>query len=155
MMTKRRTYGAGLWVLAAITLAAGLLALGVLTRPAEAAFPGLNGRILFTSERTGDVEIYATDRDGTLQSNLTNDPRYDIDPAISPDGKKVVFRRSNSGDDDIYIMDSDGSDQKVLVGRPGYDGQPSFSPDGSKIAFVSMRDSLRETTRPARSTLWT
>src|SRR5215208_5231444 len=109
-MTKRRTFGAGLWVLAAITLAAGLLALGVLTRPAEAAFPGHNGRILFTSERTGDVEIYATDQDGTPQSNLTNDPTYDIDPAISPDGKKdgarMAFVSNRDGNPELYVMDA-------------------------------------------------
>jgi hypothetical protein len=53
----------GLAVMAA--LVAGILVLMTLIDPAEAPFPGANGRIAFTSNRTGNFEIFQINPDGS------------------------------------------------------------------------------------------
>ena len=55
MMTTHKTRV--LWVLVLATLAAIAMLAGL--RPAEAAFPGVNGKIVFSSDRT--IREYARD----------------------------------------------------------------------------------------------
>ena len=80
-------------------------------------------------------DIYSADADGSNARRLTDDPKYDAEPVVSRDGKRIVFGSQREGDFDIYIMNSDGTDQRRLTDRVGYDGGPWFSPDGSKIVW--------------------
>ncbi len=49
--------------------------------PAEAAFPGKNGKIAFTSARDGNDEIYIMNADGGSQTRLTFDEASDSAPS--------------------------------------------------------------------------
>jgi Tol biopolymer transport system component len=55
-------------------------------------------------------EIWAVNRDGSGDTNLTNDPSYDMGPSWSPDGSEITFTstRARTDDDptrtDIYAM---------------------------------------------------
>lgn len=80
-------------------------------------------------------DIYMSNADRTDLKRLTNNPEYDAEAIVSPDGKKIVFTSKKHGDLDIYIMDSDGSNIKRLTDRFGYDGGPWFSPDGKRIVW--------------------
>ena len=62
-------------------------------RPAEAAFPGVNGKIAFGRDLPENLEIFAMDPDGNGQTNLTNDVGADYFPAGSPDGRSIAFTR--------------------------------------------------------------
>ena len=53
---------------------------------------GPDGRIVFTSVRDGDMEIYSMNGDGSDVRRLTNRPGPDGGPWFSPDGKQIVFR---------------------------------------------------------------
>ncbi len=53
-------------------------------------------KIVFVSDRDGNNEIYIMNADGTDQTNLTCNTRWDDAPQFSPDGKKIVFQ---SGDE--------------------------------------------------------
>jgi hypothetical protein len=70
-------------LLMAITLA---ILVATLARPAEAAFPGVNGKIAFKSSRItadnpqGDYEIYSMKPDGTEIKPLTSNNWSDSDP---------------------------------------------------------------------------
>ncbi len=57
---------------------------------------GPDGRIVFTSVRDGDMEIYSMNGDGSDVRRLTNRPGPDGGPWFSPDGKQIVFRGSPS-----------------------------------------------------------
>ena len=116
----------------------------VTTKPAEAAFPGENGRITFSSNRDGDFEIFTVRPDGTGVKQLTKNKLDDFSSAFSPDGKKIVFMRDvllSDGirDREIFVMNADGTGERRLTFSSGDDADPTFSPDG-KIAFVSDRD---------------
>ena len=112
--------------------------------PALAAFPGMNGKVAFESNRDGNVEIYVMNGDGSGQTNLTNNPAADDDPAFSPDGTKIAFASARAGNREIYVVNADGTNLTRLTNHPADDIQPAFSPDGTKIAFSSNRDGNRD-----------
>lgn len=114
-----------------------LLAL-IVIRPTEAAFPGTNGEIVFTSDRAGgDYEIYAANSDGTSPRRLTFHTGYDLDPAWSPTGKIVFARYSGSAGEALYTMNASGGNLRRVV-RFAYD--PAWSPNGSRIVYHSGGD---------------
>lgn len=80
-------------------------------------------------------DIYIADVDGSHAKRLTDNPKYDAEPVVSPDGKQIVFGSQRDGDFDIYSMNSDGTNVRRLTDRVGYDGGPWFSPDGTKVVW--------------------
>ena len=94
------------------------------------------GRIVFTSLRDGNAEIYVMDVDGGNQENLTNHPADDRQPDWSPDGTKIAFVSSrDGGGSQIHVMDADGKNVIRLTDVPGGKRDPDWSPDGRQIAF--------------------
>ncbi|HYP00671.1 MAG TPA: hypothetical protein VER76_10815, partial [Pyrinomonadaceae bacterium] len=63
-------------------------------------------RLVFTSDRDGNAEIYSKSGDNSPQINLTNNPARDDCPVLSPDGTRIAFARDSAN---IYVMNSDGS----------------------------------------------
>jgi Tol biopolymer transport system component len=126
--------------------ALALLLLAMLTpvlAPARAVVPGATGRIAFTSNRTGDFEIYAMNADGSGVTRLTDARGEDREPAWSPDGTKIVFvsyggtAEGSSGD--IMLMNADGTGLTNLTRFSGLDDEPAWSPDGTKIVWRTNR----------------
>jgi len=143
--TTMKALAVSLLVLAMMT--ASLLAP---TRAQASAFPGKNGKIVFTSDRTtgtgvnnpeGDLEIFTMNPDGTGLKQLTkNVGATDASPSYSPDGKKMVFQSQRTGNFEIFVMNADGTGQKNLTKNPARELDPSYSPDGKKILFESDRN---------------
>jgi Tol biopolymer transport system component len=108
-----------------------------LASPASAAFPGLNGKIAFTSDPSGsDLEVYSMNFDGSGPSDLTNDPNSDASPSWSPDGTRIVFSTDRDVNDEIYVMAADGSGLTDLTNNAASDTVPAWSGDSTKIAFT-------------------
>ncbi|HEV7902597.1 MAG TPA: hypothetical protein VGO96_02055, partial [Pyrinomonadaceae bacterium] len=106
---------------------------------ARAVPPSARGKIAFVSDRDGNNEIYTMEPDGTAQTNITNHPGNDTDPAWSPDGTKIAFSSTrDGGDDEIYVMNADGSNVTQITYNNDIDTEPTWSPDGTKIAFTRM-----------------
>ena len=80
-------------------------------------------------------DIYVADSDGTHKHRLTDNPGYDAEGVLSPDGASLVFTSLRDGDLDIYTMRIDGSHMRRLTHTLGYDGGPWFSPDGTLIVY--------------------
>jgi Tol biopolymer transport system component len=100
------------------------------TGPAHATFAGRAGRIAFTSNASGNNEVYTINPDGSGIVDVTNDPSDDGRPDYSPDGSKIAFRSNRAGNQEIYSMNADGSGVARLTFDPAYDVQPVWSPDG-------------------------
>ncbi len=97
--------------------------------------------ISFSSNRTGNSDIYVMDIFGNNLRNLTNHPAYDGDVTWSPDGDSFAFVSNRDGHRDIYIMDVDGVETRRLTDHPEEATQPDWSPDGHWIVFTSDRAS--------------
>src|SRR5579859_2722199 len=82
-----------------------------------------------------NYDIYVASADGSGARRLTDNPGYDAEGTLSPDGKTIVFTSLRDGDLDIYTMGVDGSNLKRLTNTLGYDGGPFFSPDGKQIVY--------------------
>lgn len=100
-------------------------------------------KILFQSNRDGNLEIYSLDLQTRQLKNLTNHPSAEMDPSWSPDGSRIVFISFRDGDSKIYTMNPDGTgivDLKAVAAPT--QPRPVFSPDGKKIIFRSNRGEL-------------
>jgi TolB protein len=130
-------------VLAAMVAGAAAILAGS-PKPAEAAFPGKNGDIIFTNrESCALADISRIHPDGTGLRDLTCNPTlhaYSQYPAWSADGKKIVFQ--NDADDadefgrDLWVMDANGRNRVNITNTPNVDEwQPAWFPSGKKIAY--------------------
>jgi Tol biopolymer transport system component len=134
----------GLAVLPILGLIAALL---VLARPAEAAFPGDNGKIAFQSKRTGTSEIFTMESDGTSPVQLTDINTKSSGAAWYPDGTGLAFENCCSKGTDqleIFSMNANATGSTRLTNNSTRDALPVWSPDGTQIAFVSSRDGNKE-----------
>lgn len=100
-----------------------------------------DGTILaFTSDRSGNGDVWTIGRDGTGLTDLTaSSRRLDMEPSWSPDGSRIAFNSYRDGNQEIYVMDADGSNVIRLTTSPGMDRHPAWAPDGARIAFDSER----------------
>ena len=127
--------------------------------------------IWFNSTRSGRMQIYRMNRDGSEVKQMTDSARQNWFGHISPDGKKVVYLSYREDDlepqehlpnmqVELWMMDADGSHSRRLL--PFFGGQGSinvnsWAPDSRHIAFVSYEllpgEENRKTYNPGGS-LW-
>ncbi|WP_297984524.1 M20/M25/M40 family metallo-hydrolase [uncultured Chryseobacterium sp.] len=123
-----------------------------------------NGKyIVFTSTRTGDLELWRMDIDGKNLKQLTNGLGYDGGAFFSHDSKKLVFRSSRPKTEkdikeykdllaenlvaptnmEIYTINIDGTDLKQVTNLGKANWAPYFHPSDKKIIFASNHHSTR------------
>ena len=69
------------------------------------AKPPLTPKILFTSARDGNRDVYIMNPDGSEQVNLTQHPADDRQAVWSPTGEQIFFVSDRGGVRDLYLMD--------------------------------------------------
>ncbi|MFZ9754455.1 MAG: hypothetical protein ACO3DK_00280 [Bacteroidia bacterium] len=89
-------------------------------------------------------DIYVADKGGNIVQKLTQEPGYDAEATVSPDGQSIVFTSTRSGDLELWIMDIDGSNPRQITHGLGYDGGAFFSPDSKQLVFRASRPSTPE-----------
>lgn len=124
---------------------------------AEATVSPAGDKIVFTSDRSGDLELWTMNIDGTNQKQITNALGYDGGAFFSPDGKKIVFRASRPKSEEetseykkllaeglvspsqmeIFTCNTDGSDLQQITHLGKANWAPFFHPAGKKIIFSS------------------
>ncbi len=93
-------------------------------------------RILMTSDRSGQDDLWMIRPDGSDPVKLTDTADLERYAAWSPDGSTIAFDRITPGSATIWLMDADGSNAHSITGTTGTFVMPTWSPDGSKIAYV-------------------
>lgn len=98
-------------------------------------------QIVFSSNRTGNFEIYIVNVDGSQLTQLTTDNRaFDEWPAWSPDGRQIAFVSDRTGNVDLFVIAADGTNLRQLTDNPADDWPATWSPDGRHLVFASDRD---------------
>lgn len=97
-------------------------------------------RIVFTSNRSGALEIWVADRDGVNLNQLTtfNGP-VTGSPMWSPDGKYIAFDSRPGGNPDVYVVSADGGLPRRFTSDASEEIVPNWSRDGRWIYFASNR----------------
>ena len=95
---------------------------------------------------SGVSDLYRVRLPGGELEQLTTDRYQDLDPAPSPDGRRVVFTsdRGAGGLDgavNLFMLDLAGDRIRQLTTGPWVDETPSWGPDG-RIYFTSSRDTV-------------
>ena len=95
-------------------------------------------KVVFSSNRDGDYEIYSINVNGSNLKQLTSNSISDAIPMWSPDGERIAYSSNQSGIYEIYIMNADGSGKTKLTNSGGLNCfDPSWSPDGSDIIYAT------------------
>ena len=124
---------------------------------AEATVSPTGDRVVFTSVRDGDLELYSMNLDGSDLTRLTDRIGYDGGAFFSPDGSQIIWRAHypeaeeeradylrlleqgliRPGELDIWVMDADGSNKRQVTDLPGANFAPYWHPSGEKLIFSS------------------
>ncbi len=124
---------------------------------AEATVSPLGDRIVFTSSRDNDLDLYSMKIDGSDVVRLTDEIGYDGGAFYSADGRKIVYRSHHPDDSagiadfqhllsrglvrpsvmEIQIMNADGSGKKQITNFGAASFAPYFHPSGDQIVFAS------------------
>lgn len=100
--------------------------------------------IVFVSSRGGDYALYGMEADGSEQGRLTEDEgepstpaglAHQVDPAWSPDGRRIAFASGRDGPSHLFVVAADGTGLRRLTNTREDDGEPTWSPDGARLAF--------------------
>lgn len=96
-------------------------------------------RLVFASTRHNvQSDLYFKAFDGVAVTQLTSDPAADIQPAISPDRRRVAFASNRTGNWDIWIINVGGGPPVQVTRGDGDAVHPSWSPDGTRLAYCSL-----------------
>ncbi|MCB0570662.1 MAG: PD40 domain-containing protein [Phaeodactylibacter sp.] len=124
---------------------------------AEATISPDGKKIVFTSTRSGDLELWTMDIDGSNKKQVTNELGYDGGAFFSPDSKKLVFRASRPKTEEeqqtykgllaqglvqptqmeVFVCNVDGSDMQQITSLGKANWAPYFHPSGERILFAS------------------
>jgi Tol biopolymer transport system component len=122
---------------------------------AEATWCHRGGKLVFTSDRDGDLDLYEMDEAGNVR-RLTDVPGYDGGAFYSPDCSEIVWRASRPeggelqkyrellgrglvrpGRLEIFLMKADGSGARPLTANGAANFCPAFHPDGNRVIYSS------------------
>lgn len=124
---------------------------------AEATVSPTENKIVYTSTKSGDLELYVLNLDSKEEIQITDELGYDGGAFFSPDGTKLVWRSSRPkteeeikhykdllaknlvepSDMEIYVANIDGTDKIQVTDLGGANWAPFFHPSGEKILFSS------------------
>ncbi len=124
---------------------------------AEATLSPNGNKMIYTSDKDGDIDLYIMDLKTGKEKRVTNEPGYDGGAWFSPDGKKIIWRASRPKTDaevkeykellaenlvaptsmEIFVANTDGSNVHRVTSFGQANWAPAFFPDSKRIIFAS------------------
>lgn len=143
LLRARRTVGLAV-VTVVTSLVASLMGAVLLGPPADAAYPGRDGRIAFVRGN----HIYTMTPSGTGITRLTGSGK-NYRPTWSPDGRRISFIHEEKGRTDVWVMSANGRNKQAVT-RTGdvSSAGASWSPDGRTLAFATPELQVIRSTAP-------
>ncbi|HYU41521.1 MAG TPA: M28 family peptidase [Vicinamibacteria bacterium] len=134
---------------------------------AEATWCHRGGKLVFTSSRDGDLDLYERDEAGQVR-RLTNTPGYDGGAFYNADCTKIVWRANHPQgaaleeyrrllaqglvrptEMELFVMKADGSEARQVTHDGAANFCPYFHPDSKRILYSSNAGG-----RPREFDLW-
>jgi len=94
-----------------------------------------DGQIVYSSQASGDMDLWIMKADGSNQRQLTSSSRNNHHPVITPDGRYIVFTSDRAGTPNIWRLDIDGSNPKQLTSGSG-ETSPRCTPNGKWVVYT-------------------
>lgn len=130
---------------------------------AEATLSPDGKKMVYTSVKDGDLELYVMDLKTGKEKRITHTPGYDGGAWFSPDGKKLIWRASRPKNEtelaeykallaeglvaptnmEVFVADADGKNVQQVTRLGQANWAPSFMPDSKRIIFASNHEYKR------------
>ena len=101
-------------------------------------------RLVFSSTRSGNRQLWTALPDGRDPRPLTSGTALDERPAISPDGRVVAFVSDRGGARGLWLIGLDGGTPQFLTAATDLIDTPTWSPDARQIAYAVLGSNLPE-----------
>ncbi|HSB12550.1 MAG TPA: winged helix-turn-helix domain-containing protein [Blastocatellia bacterium] len=98
-----------------------------------------NGRLVYSSTLTGNIDLWIMQPDGSEQRQLTVKSGVNLRPAVPPDNRYIVFMSNRTGSFQAWRMNLDGTNQIQLTDGAAKD-YSSISPDGDWVFYNTADD---------------
>jgi Tol biopolymer transport system component/DNA-binding winged helix-turn-helix (wHTH) protein len=93
-------------------------------------------KLAFESDRSGQLQIWIADADGSNATQLTSSGHNGM-PSWSPDGQNIVFESRASGHGELYVVSVNREKPRRLETGTADASSPWWSKDGKWIYFAS------------------
>lgn len=93
-------------------------------------------RVVFTSDRGGQPQIYVMGADGSGQTRISFGGGSYSTPVWSPRGDLIAFTKQTGGEFQIGVMKTDGSGERILSSGFAQEG-PTWAPNGRVLMFFT------------------
>ena len=130
---------------------------------AEATLSPDGKKMVYTSDKDGDLELYIMDLESGAEKRITHTVGYDGGAWFSPDGTKLIWRASRPKTEaeikeykdllgehmvaptnmEVFISNADGSNQRQVTSFGQANWAPSYMPDSKRIIFASNHEYKR------------
>ena len=130
---------------------------------AEATISPDGKKMIYTSTKDGDIELYIMDLKTGAEKRITDMPGYDGGAWFSPDGTKLIWRASRPKTEaevkeykdllaenlvaptnmEVWVANADGSNARQVTSYGQANWAPAFMPDSKRIIFASNHEYKR------------
>jgi len=93
-------------------------------------------RLVYVRSFLDGKELCLSDYDGGNARQITTYGSLCLNPAWSPDGRRIAFTSYKDGNPNLYVMDIARGTTRLVSKKKGVNITPNWSPDGQKIALT-------------------